>query len=148
MDRLIAILLIPFYVMGNSLAHSHGIATFQSVTENRAHIHVNGGLEHDHGSHGHSHKSHHHDHRDHDGDIPDSTPADPVEHDSDAVYLVATDSFFTSERGSLDFDSQYFRESAPRAVLVVDSLVQRLHIPPLSCTSGLPLYLLLAALRL
>ena len=148
MNRLIAILLIPFLVVGNSLAHSHGVAAHQSHGQIRAHIHLGSGSGHDHddhGSHGHSHHSHDHDH---DGDNPDSTPVEPVEHDSDAVYLVAADSLFTtSERDSFDLDSHFFRESAT-CVITVDSRPPLLHIPPLSCTAELPLYLLYAALRL
>jgi len=72
----------------------------------------------------------------------------PIEHDSDAVYLVAADCLFTtSDRCSLDLDSQFFHETATD-VITVAIRPPRLDAPPLSCTSELPLYLLHAALRL
>ena len=152
MHRLVAILLIPFFVVGNSLAHSHGAAAHQSPSQGRAHIHVGSAQKHGHSdeSHGHSHHDHGHSHgKDHTSD--DSKPA-PVEksvdHESDAVYVTAADFMVTTsdrmpiEDGScaaVETYEDYFSGIRPPS---------RLDRPPLVTTTELPLYLLHAALRL
>jgi hypothetical protein len=182
MNRIIAILLIPFFVVSNVLAHSHGAAAHYSNGQTRSHIHVSGGAQHDHESHnheshehgshehgshdheshgheshGHSHHSRHHDHQQHDPDqqnhdhdekSTDSLPVAPVEHDSDAVYLVAADSLFTtSERWVMDLDSQ-FLHAMVICVVTVPKHPSNHNAPPFFSTAELPLYLLYAALRL
>ena len=152
MHRFVAILLIPLFVVGNSLAHSHGSAAHQSPSQGRAHIHVGSAPKHGHSdeSHGHSHHDHGHgDGKDYASD--DSKPA-PVEksvdHESDAVYVTAGDFMVTtSDRMSIEVGScadvetyeGYFSGIRPPS---------RLDHPPLDTTTELPLYLLHAALRL
>lgn len=143
MNRLVAILLIPFLLVGNALGHSHGIATHQSANHCRAHIHV--GSAHHHGQHSHGSNGHRHGH-DHESDKPESAPVTPVDHDSDAIYVVsADDAYIPTDR--VLFGVFYFvdaplrilndsRPSIPRACTLIAN------------TSELPLYLLHAALRL
>ena len=152
MHRLLAILLMPFFVLGNSLAHSHGSLAHQSPSQGRAHFHVGSTPQHghEHHSHGHSHDGHSHGHdQEHESD--DSLPAPvktPDDHDSDAVYVVAADFVVTiSDRSSIEV-GQY---AAPE---VVEDFLAAIR-PPAGCelrirstTPELPLYLLHAALRL
>jgi hypothetical protein len=159
MHRLIAILLIPFFVVGNSLAHSHGTAAHLSPSQGRAHIHVGNTPQHNHSheSHGHSHHEHSHGHDDHGqapeknkkGDDSKSVPLEKaVDHESDAVYVstadypVTTSARISIELGSCDVVEtvqDYLSGIRPR------SWHDR---PPLAFTNELPLYLLHAALRL
>lgn len=141
MNRLMAILLMPLFVVGNSFAHSHGKFTHQSPGESHAHLHV-GSAQH--------HKHSHHDHHghDHESDESESAPVAPLEHDSDAVYLVAADFVYTAcERISIEVETQYFVGTVP--CLLKDfrpySLRDRSSH---ATTTQLPLYLLQAALRL
>lgn len=148
MNRLIAILLVPFFVVGNSLAHSHGDATHRSGNGARAHIHIGGAAHDDHRHHGpHGHSQHHHA-PEHDGGGPESMLVDPTEHDADAIYLAAGDALFTaSERCSLELETLV--EPGTETVFLGVScrspgvLTLRAGDP-----AGLPLYLLQAALRL
>jgi hypothetical protein len=150
MKRLFAILLIPFFVVGNSLAHSHGGAAHASQGQTRAHIHVFGASHHhhdNHDSHGHSHHSHHHDH-DQDGNGCDPTPVEPGDHDSDAVFLAGADCLFTpSKRCSVDLEFQFFNMDATGIILVASG-PPHCSSPPPPDISELPLYLRQAALRL
>ena len=179
MNQFVAILLIPFFVMGNSLADAHGIAAHPSQDQTRPHIHLGGGSNpdhhhaedhhshehHAHGSHrhshqGHSHQGHHHDQgldpipeQNGDGDNSDSKSIAPVEHDSDAVYLIAADSvFMTSARHTLQHSSQCFPvpgfPALGASVVFADQRPQRVFVRPLTCAAELPLYLLQAALRI
>lgn len=145
MNRFVAILLIPFLLVGNALAHSHGTTAHQSPNHGRAHIHI-GSAPH-HGHHSHETEGHHHEH-DHESDEPESAPVvTPVEHDSDAIYVVSADDAYTpTDRVSTVLVLSYF--DTPLCILN-DSC------PPVprSCTlcantSELPLFLLHAALRL
>jgi hypothetical protein len=155
MNRLIAILLIPVFVVGNVLVHSNSRAAHQSHGQTWAHIHLSGGGHHDHDDHdwrsSSHHKDHHHEHQhhDHDQDSPDSTPpVAPVEHDSDAVYLVPSESLFTTpERCTLNIDAQ-FCHAASLCVITIANRPPILTVRPFFRTAGLPLYLLYAALTL
>ncbi len=164
--RLLVLLLMPLFVVGNSLAHSHSTATHQSPTEGRVHFHVGSAPElvhhhrdphdhanhdhhghdhHGHDHHGHDHHGHDHEGDDHESDEPESAP---VEHDSDAVYVVAADFVFTAfDRISIEIDSHTF--VATVICLLTDFRPSLLRDrPPLATTTPLPLYLLYAALRL
>ena len=152
MHRLIAILLIPFFVVGNSFAHSHGAAAHLSPSHGRAHIHVGSAPKHGHSdeSHGHSHHDHDHSHgQDHASD--DSKPAPlekSVDHESDAVYVTAADFMVTtSDRMSIEDDSCAVVETDEDYFSGIRS-PSRLDRPPLVTTTEQPLYLLHAALRL
>jgi len=89
-NRLVAILLIPFLVLGNSFAHAHGIVAQSPIGKSYTHVHIGSSSHHghhDHESKGHCHHGHHHEHQD-DEDHDDPIPVKPVDHDSDAVYVV------------------------------------------------------------
>jgi hypothetical protein len=152
MNRLIAILLMPLFVVGNSLAHSHSTAAHQSPGEGRAHFHVGSAPQqghHNHDSHEHANHDHHdHDGDDHDSDEHESAPVAPAEHDSDAVYVATTDFVFTAcDRISIEIDAHAFVGTV--VCLLTDFRPSVLRDrPPLATTTQLPLYLLHAALRL
>jgi hypothetical protein len=161
MCRLIAILLVPFFAVGNSLAHSHGSAAHPSSSHGRAHIHVGSDPQHSHGhaSHGHSHHGHRHKHPNHrHGDAvgqncksDDSNPAPielPFEHESDAVYVAAADFMVTaSAQFSIEVGLCAAVETVEHYLSTIRSRT-RLDRPPLAVISELPLYLLHAALRI
>ncbi len=154
MNRLIAILLMPLVVVGNSLAHSHSTAARPSPGEGRAHFHLGSVPKHGHPNHdSHEHANHHHHGHDHDGhdhesDESESAPVVPVEHDSDAVYVVAADFvYIASDRISAEIASHSFVETVPCLLTDFHSSVRR-DRPPLATSTQLPLYLLHAALRL
>ena len=161
MNRLVAFLLIPFLLVGDCFAHSHGHAAHDSTSQARPHIHVgavskhnhNHGHDHDHGhdhKHGHNHKhchDHKHDH-DHDGNPPCATPEVPVEHDADAVYFADADSLFTiSERSSIEFEGLCLPETIVAFSNVAIRQPRDEKTGPY-WASELPLYLLHAALRI
>ena len=145
MNRLVAILLIPFLLVGNALAHSHAVAAHPSANHGRAHIHI-GSAPH-HGHHSHESDDHHHG-LDHENEEQESAQVPPIEHDSDAIYLASTgDAYTPTDRVSTELGAFVYVDAPLR--ILNDSR------PPaaLSCTltasaSGLPLYLLHAALRL
>jgi hypothetical protein len=160
MNRFVAMALIPFFVVGSSLAHSHASAARQSPTEGRAHIHTGSALwhAHRHESHGHSHHIHRHGHRhshgpalarNHKGDTPKPIQLiKTVDHESDAVYFAAEDFVGTpSARTSIEICS-----NAVVAIVEDDltgnQLQSRHDRPPHSPILELPFYLLHAALRL
>ncbi len=153
-NRLIAILLMPLFVVGNSLAHSHRTAAHQSQGLGRAHFHVGSALQHGHHN-GAPHKHANHDHHghdddghDHESDAFESAPVAPVEHDSDAVYVVAADFVYTAcNRIFVEIASYSFVGTV--ACLLTDFRPSVLRDrPSLATTTRLPLYLLHAALRL
>ncbi len=159
MDRLIAILLIPLFVVGNSFAHSHGTAAHQSPIPSRAHFHVNSDPHHGHDKHeshehshhhhhGHDHHGHHHDEHDQESDESKSSPLAPADHDSDAVYVVAADFLYTTcYRIAIEIDSHAFIGTVVCLLTDFSPTVRR-DRPPLATTADIPLYLLHAALRL
>ncbi|MGB7324810.1 MAG: hypothetical protein WBD31_08050 [Rubripirellula sp.] len=149
MNRFVSLLLIPMFMLGHALPHSHaGTAVVEPDGHSlRPHIHVSGGHHHDHDDHDHGHH--------HAGD-PSQTecPEDagtnsllaPTDHDSDAIYLV--DSDWTMSR----------TVAAPRVDLVtgawsmpapsVTRAQLRVGDDPPDRYAGLPIYLLTASLRL
>jgi hypothetical protein len=155
MNRLVAFLLIPFLLVGDCFAHSHGHAAHNSTSQARPHIHVgavskhNHNHNHNHGhDHGHDHKHKHGHKHDHDGNPPSATPEVPVEHDADAVYFVDADSLFTiSERSSIEFEGLCLSETI---VAFSHVAIRQPHDQKAGpyWASELPLYLLHAALRI
>jgi len=152
MNRLVAILLMPLFVVGNSLAHSHSTDAHQSPGKGRAHFHVGSAPQqghHNHASYKHANHNHHdHDGHHHESDEPESTPVVPTEHDSDAVYVVAADFVFTvCDRVFFEIDSHAFVGTLVCLFNDFRPSVLR-DRPPLATTTQLPLYLLHAALRI
>ena len=158
MYRLAAILLIPIFVVGNSFAHSHGSAAHSSEGTGRAHVHVGNALRHtaSHESHNHAHGHSNHEHHQHYHDEEhgrehlNSTSAEvPVDHDSDAIYLVSVDlALNCGGCTSLETDAQVLVHTTDVSFVEVPATVRRPqadHSPP---PQRLPCYLLNAALRL
>jgi len=143
MNRLVAFLLIPFLLVGDCFAHSHGHAAHNSTSQARPHIHV-GAVS----KHGHDHKHKHGHKHDHDGNPPSATPEVPVEHDADAVYFADADSLFTiSERSSIEFEGLCLPETIVAFSNVAIRQPRDEKTGPY-WASELPLYLLHAALRI
>ncbi len=149
MNRLLSLLLIPFFVLGQVLPHSHaGIGVHQPDDHAaRPHVHLFGGHSHHHDSDDHSHVD----------QAASTNPVDsigtvvaatPVEHDSDAIYLAQSNSFPSraSAIGQLSFAT----------VGTIVELLSDRPVPSGVCCSkitldrcaGLPIYLLVASLRL
>ena len=156
MNRILAILLIPFFVMGTPHAHSQCVVAHPSADYAHPHIHIGGGSHHHPGAHGHSHHSQHahsddwNPHEDHRQNevSSDSHSCMPVDHNSDAVYFLAADALFTiAKRCCLDNDMQVVISSA--SVDCRDDVLHQYSTQALQHGSaGRPLYLLHAALRL
>jgi hypothetical protein len=148
MARLVSLLLVPFFVLGQALPHSHaGTGMFEPDGHSiRAHIHVAGGHHHDHDGDEH----HHVDQSDATGSRTARSTAfsAATDHDSDAFYLAETNWTASRTVATPQIDS---------AVLVWTSFVpsveraahegSRFGNPP-DRYAGLPIYLLTASLRL
>lgn len=145
--RLLAILLVPFFVVGNSFAHCHDTGPHASPGQSRAHFHWGSDAHHEHHHHQRDcdHESdHRHDHHD---DCPHAAST-PINHDSDAIYVTAVDYWFSAaqhgppEIGSGDIVACY-EDDVP----AIESTF-RPDLRRYSHASGPPLYLLHAVLRL
>ncbi|MEO8268482.1 MAG: hypothetical protein ABI557_02105 [Aureliella sp.] len=151
MNRLLSLLLIPFFVLGQALPHSHaGTGVHQPADHAaRPHVHLSGGHSHNHDCDDHSHS--------HVDQVALANPVEsaqaavsstPVEHDSDAIYLAQSNSFpgRVSAIGQLSFAS---------VGTFVELLSDRPVLSGVCCSkqssdrsAGLPIYLLVASLRL
>ncbi len=156
LHRLLAILLVPFFVVGNSFAHSHDSAAHSSPSPSRTHFHLGDDSHHGHHhreSHGHSHDRHGCDHthghrHDHETDESQTVTTTPVDHDSDAIYVAAGDFWFSPPEHGPQASGTY-------AVVTFVSDYVPIIQPPFrrdlrrhSLAWGPPLYLLHAVLRL
>lgn len=142
MARLLSILLIPFFVLGPALPHSHagsGVVT-PDGHELHPHVHLHG---HDH--HAHVKSNDHHVDGEASGDgVLDSSD----EHDSDAIYLGSLESSLSRSVGNRRADlggAQW----VSTCVLYRTGLGSAFRIddPPDHCRT-LPIYLLTRCLRL
>jgi hypothetical protein len=152
MRTLISLLLIPFFVLGQGLPHSHaGTAVDQpSDHAERLHVHVSGGHSHD---QDHADEGHHHD--DEAGGSGSNSAVEgfgfcglPIDHDADAIYLAASTSFV----GRVVATDQVI-DSWDAAV--IDCWLEReiqprpgFRIAPPVRYAGVPIYLLIASLRI
>ena len=151
MRPLISLLLIPFFVLGQSLPHSHaGTGVVHSSDHDaRPHVHFSGGHSHDNrhveASHNHDHESVHSESVGVSG-IGVSCP--PFDHDSDAIYLPSSTSFasrvvvsdpmdWVSDDARIYCWSEFEVEPKPGGRIAVS---QR--------NAGIPIYLLVASLRI
>jgi hypothetical protein len=148
-----AVLLIPLFVIGNLFPHSHACGTAPVDHSFRPHIHLAVG-HHSHDVHhhsGHVHSiGHHcesskdckHDHGHLMGNSPES-------HDADAIYLndspFVLSQSFASTTSSPSGDVELFLAEIPAAMPSGWRVSRETNLP---LRYGLPLYLLLAALRL
>lgn len=85
MNRLLAVLLVPFLAFGNAFAHSHEGEFAPADHSERPHIHLKSNSDAG-GGHHHGHH-HHHDEPCECGLEHEAGGQVPVGHDSDAVYL-------------------------------------------------------------
>lgn len=146
MTRLVSLLLVPFFVLGQALPHSHaGTGVVEPDGHSiRAHIHLSGDHHHDHDG------DEHHQSADATGPKTATSAAIsvPADHDSDAVYLADTD--WTASRTvaapQVDSTEVVWTSFAPSVGRDI-SLGWRLDHPP-DRYAGLPVYLLTASLRL
>ena len=153
MNRIVSLLLIPMFMLGHVLSHSHAGSGVVEPGGHmaRAHVHISGGHQHEHD--GHSHDGY--DHQHHDAGNPAdedrsetariATLSVPVEHDSDAVYLIETEWTVGRTVAVQQVDSVAFAFAPPTTCHA--RLGSRLVEPPDRYT-GLPIYLLTASLRL
>lgn len=142
MNRLLSLLLIPFFVLGQALPHSHAGTGVAESSDHalRPHVHLHG--------HEHAHDDHH-DHADSDESpsrIDLLLPAD--DHDSDAVYLAASAQSLTRVSGSLAVDVHLADWAAIPMPITVDTRSRYRTSDPPDRYATLPIYLLTASLRL
>ena len=147
MRRLISLLLIPMFVLGQALPHSHaesGIIAPDKHGE-RPHVHVS---VHHHQHHGNEH-GHHLPSPEDESSKQESHHDSTTDHESDAVYLVDCDLAGDRSADSLDLNS------LPLGWSIVDltsDTVSGEYLeacdPPDKPPGALPVYLLTASLRL
>lgn len=155
MNRVFAVLMIPLLASGNLFSHSHGMGIAPSDHGQRPHIHL-GIASHSHdghlGGHGHTGRDddHHHDHEGGQrggGAVPDDKA--PVDHDSDAVYLISGKPFLpVSERANADTTPEPAGFVAPSHGVHASDAQPNRRDPAGSYPTGPPLFLLHAVLRL
>ncbi|EMI57509.1 hypothetical protein [Rhodopirellula sallentina] len=174
MIRLVSLLLIPLFVLGHALPHSHaGTGVVEPDGHSiRAHIHLAGGHHHGHDhandDHDHAdsihadndHADNDHDHSVHDhcnGESSDSSesktqaPASvsvPMDHDSDAIYLADVDGAVSRTVATPRFDSVAQSWEPLVWWISLDKCVRGRYADPPDRYAGLTIYLLTASLRL
>ncbi|EMI17602.1 putative secreted protein [Rhodopirellula maiorica SM1] len=146
MIRFVSLLLIPFFVLGQALPHSHagtGVAEPEGHSL-RPHVHLH---SHD---HHHGDETHHHDHHAAEDDLAtDAQGLLPApDHDSDAFYLAASGQSLTRHTQSIEVDVHVADWDAFLLPFAVDTRCHyRISVPP-DPHATLPIYLLTASLRL
>ena len=144
MNRLLALLIVPLLVVGNSLSHTHAAIDAPSNCAERPHVHV--------ADFHHSHGENYHLHGDEDAGSDRSeqpTPEHWPDHDSDAVYLSGGQFFLpisVASLGELQLDCVGFVGSDFR--LHGNGCRTDLLDYEVPIRTGPPLFLLHAALRL
>lgn len=155
MHRFVSLLLIPVFVLGQPLPHSHaGMNGGESEGHSqRPHFHLS--VDHHHGHTGEGHHHHHHHHPHEQGD-PSELHAEltfsnvfsiPVDHDSDAVYLADTDWTVSRTVSVPVVNATIFWIRTVRPIVTNTRADCRQCHPP-DRDAGLPVYLLTASLRL
>ncbi len=141
MLRFVSLLLIPFFVLGQPLPHSHAGSHVSEPSDHaeRPHVHLH--------SHGHSH-----DHHQHAADTEATSASDVVslaaEHDSDAIYLASKDQSSILPANSISIDVFATDWVLSWISSVVDSEGGFRGQVPLHRAAKLPLFLLTGSLRL
>ncbi len=148
MNRIVSLLLIPFFVLGQALPHSHagsGITEPDGHAE-RPHVHVS---KHDH-DHGNGNGAHSHsEHQSEEGNAIDSDVVTSAnEHDSDAVYLIASSDLMTLPTHSTAVDGLVANWQVAAIPLAAKSECQFHSGAPPNRYATLPIFLLTASLRL
>lgn len=143
MFRAIALFLIPFFVLGPALPHSHagsGVVAPEGH-DLRPHVHLPG-LDH------HSHDDGHRHHADDDDQSRRDSLESSADHDSDAIYLASSDLSLSRSGGSQRVEQGTMQWVS--AVVVYRSGIEaalRADDPPDRCRT-LPIYLLTRSMRL
>jgi hypothetical protein len=152
MNRFVSLLLIPIFMLGQGLPHSHaGTGVLEPDDHaSRPHVHLSVGHSHHHGDD--------HDHADHEhNDDTVTSEANshgntsyslPREHDDDAIYVgqnIASVARSTAPF-SVDFGDFGYADEYQREQLAFSPKILRLSSP--DRYAGLPIYLLVASLRL
>jgi hypothetical protein len=146
MNRVLSLLLIPLFVLGQCLPHSHAGSGVAEPDDHalRPHLHLHG-----HAHDGvHAHDDHHQHASEDDSASQDALLSPAAEHDSDAVYLAASSHSLTRASGTigLEFHSaDWVAFSDPLPVNLRPGW--RTSDPP-DRYRTLPIYLLTASLRL
>ncbi len=142
MNRFLSLLLIPFFVLGQCLPHSHagsGVAEPDGHAL-RPHVHLHG--------HDHAHDSDH-EYLDESESTSSSDSLSPAaEHDSDAVYLVASGQSLTRTSGAIGIEVHSADWVAFSVPITVDVRPRWRTSDPPDRYRTLPIYLLTASLRL
>jgi hypothetical protein len=158
MGRIVSLLLIPMFMLGQALPHSHagsGVAEPECHSR-RPHVHLD--FDHHHASDGDDHDHHHasddhgHHHSGQQGDTSDTDSSAafsiPLDHDSGAVYFTQTDWTTTRTVASLKVDSSDLLWTSIASLFVCDPRMRnRLSDPPDRYWPR-PIYLLTASFRL
>ena len=148
MSRFVSLLLVPFFVLGQCLPHSHaetGVAEPDGHAL-RPHVHLH--------SHGHSHDDHdEHGDDDERGEASDSTSSSDVllpaaDHDSDAVYLASSGQLLTRSSGAFGIKVPLADRVNLSPPIVVDTRLRRSTSDLPDRYATVPIYLLTASLRL
>lgn len=146
MNRFLSLLLIPFFVLGQCLPHSHASSGVAEPDGHalRPHVHL----------HGHVHddvhaRDDHHEHADEgESTSPNDSLAPAAEHDSDAVYLVASGQSLTRTSGAIGIEVHSADWVAFSVPITVDVRSRWRTSDPPDRYRTLPIYLLTASLRL
>ncbi|TWU22393.1 hypothetical protein Pla52o_34490 [Novipirellula galeiformis] len=149
MIRFVSLLLIPFFVLGQALPHSHAGTSVAEPDGHalRPHLHLH---SHD---HHHGDETHHHDHADrHAGEedlAADAQGISPApDHDSDALYLAASEQSLTRHSQSITIEVQAADWDVFIVPYEVDTRCRYRTSDPPDPMAALPIYLLTASLRL
>lgn len=147
MNRFVSLLLIPLFVLGQVLPHSHAGSGVVEPDDHSARPHVH--LSHSHHEHGDGHEHGH----EHDTVVSslDGFTATPhsANHDHDAVYFAASTVFASRAVVATQFEWSTMLDLPLPSTLAIGELrsCSRISDPPDRC-SPIPIYLLVASLRL
>ena len=150
MNRLLSILLIPFFVLGQTLPHSHAGSGMVEREDHasRPHLHLSSADSHDHDGEVDPGHDHHHGGKASDESTKTKSLSATLDHDSDAIYVVQSNS-------TLARSTAFAKLSFVFICTLSEVFADRLDRPCLhrsnqlpDRSAGLPIYLLVASLRL
>ncbi|PAY16878.1 hypothetical protein CKO51_24380 [Rhodopirellula sp. SM50] len=142
MTRFLSLLLIPFFVLGQCLPHSHAGSGVAEPDGHglRPHVHLHG--------YDHAHDDHHEHVDEGDSVSPNDSLSPAAEHDSDAVYLAASGQSLARTSGSIGLEVHSAEWGVCSVPLTVDIRARCRTGDPPDRYRTLPIYLLTASLRL
>ncbi|QDT07103.1 hypothetical protein K227x_55280 [Rubripirellula lacrimiformis] len=157
MNRLIAILLIPMFMLGHTLPHTHADGGASSSGDHavRPHLHLgHSNPQHaaphgHHGDHGHAHRPTQHESTSIDSNLPTGTGwvQQGSDHDSDAVYLSSLPAIRAIAADATSTACPIARSTDPHCPSPRRSN-QRVQQAPPQRSASLPIYLLTLSIRL